>query len=480
MPAHVLAYSLSIRGGISRRGIVDRSSPYISGGFRHRLAYRFVDNRLLAPLGCRLAAEAADLIDVCIAITICDRRGPRNPGQIAGLFDGIPNRSFEISISVRRPDLWNRIEKDGTVSGLFNLLSGDEATVRFEQRVRDPRPAELQLPLRLAPPADGAVVLLHSGGLDSLLGMAHVLASKGHSHLIPVSMITHSRIRHVVEEVIKSLEREFPYAQFQGSQLALFHGNSRDHIDDRASEYRTRILPCLAAGVVVAAALGSSRLQLTENGPGAINLPTSFEQLDSWTTRATHPTTLAAFEALASLALDREVRIDNVGLPYTKGQLALVLRDKRFQDAARRTVSCERFPYAVSDSPCGRCTSCLYRQAALRRIGIAHIDSPRSGQDSELKCQAVGSRRSVAETALAVFVAHLNGLLSTDDPYRALDAEYLRIDEVRAVLTAQGMSDESVQQMITDLYREFSNEIGSFLGAEPMALPRQPVPAVAS
>jgi 7-cyano-7-deazaguanine synthase in queuosine biosynthesis len=480
MPAHVLPYSFSFRGGISRRGIVDRSSPYISGGFRHRLAYRFVDNRLLAPLGCRLTPEAADLIDVCVAITICDRRGPRNSGQIAWLFDGIPNRSFEISILVRRPDLWNRIDKDGAVSGLFNLLSGDEATVRFEQRVRDPRPAELQLPLLLAPPADDAVVLLHSGGLDSLLGMAHVLASNEHSQLVPVSMITHTRIRRVVEEVSKSLEREFPYAQFRGSQLALFQHDTRDHIDDRATEYRTRILPCLAAGVVVAAALGSSRHQLTENGPGAINLPTSFEQLDSWTTRATHPKTLAAFELLASLALDREVRIDNIGLPHTKGQLALVLRDKRFEDAARRTVSCERFPYARSDSPCGRCTSCLYRQAALQRVGMAHIDSSRSGQDSELECQAVSPGRSVAATALAEFVAQLNALLSSDDPYRALDAEYPRIDEVRAVTTAHGISDESVQQMIVDLYREFSNEIGSFLGAEPVAFPQQSVRAVAS
>jgi hypothetical protein len=84
MPAHALPYSFSFRGGISRRGIVDRSSPYISGGFRHRLAYRFVDNRLLAPLGCRLTPEAADLIDVCIAITICDRRGPRNPARLRG------------------------------------------------------------------------------------------------------------------------------------------------------------------------------------------------------------------------------------------------------------------------------------------------------------------------------------------------------------------------------------------------------------
>ena len=480
MPAYALPYSFSFHGGISRRGIIDRSSPYIAGGFRHRLAYRFVDNRLLMPLGCRLTPEAADLIDVCIAITICDRRAPRYPSQIAWLFDGIPNRSFEISIPVRHPNLWNRIEKDGAVSSLFNHLSGDKATVRFEQRVHDPRPAELQLPFRPAPLSRDAVVMHHGGGLDSLLGMAHVLASNEHSHLIPVSMVTHPRIRGVVEEVIKSLQRAFPSAQFQGSQLALFQHNTQNRIDDRATEYRTRILPCLAAGVVVAAALESSRLQLTENGPGAINLPTSFEQLDSWTTRATHPKTLAAFESLASLALDREVCIDNVGLPHTKGQLAQVLRDKRFEDAARRTVSCERFPYARSDSPCGRCTSCLYRQAALHRVGMAHIDSIQSDQDSEFECQAVRLRRSVAATALAEFVAQLNALLWSDDPYRALDAEYLRIDEVRAVATAQGMSDEAVQQMILDLYREFSNEIRSFIGAEPVAFPRQPARAVAS
>jgi len=226
--------------------------------------------------------------------------------------------------------------------------------------------------------------------------------------------------------------------------------------------------------------MGSGRLQLTENGPGAINLPTSLEQLDSWTTRATHPKTLAQFSSLASLALNREVSIVNTGLPYTKGQLALVLKDSRFEEAARLTVSCERFPYVNFDSPCGRCTSCLYREAALYRVGMGQIDSLRNVQNGDAGKQSLSSSGSIGATALALHISRLDALLASRDPYRALDAEFPRIDEVRIVAPDLGMSDEAIQQMLVALYQEFSKEIGAILKTKVLALPRRPVRAIAS
>jgi hypothetical protein len=147
---------------------------------------------------------------------------------------------------------------------------------------------------------------------------------------------------------------------------------------------------------------------------------------------------------------------------------------------SKRGVVDRTSPYAKADSPCGRCSSCLHRAAALQHAGMAPIDSSRIGGDGETGRQTTSAKRSVAATAHAVSVARNCQLLSSDDPYRAFDAEYPRIDEARAVAAAQGISDDSFQEMIVNLYREHCHEMGTFLGVDPVALPRQVERAVAS
>jgi hypothetical protein len=221
-------------------------------------------------------------------------------------------------------------------------------------------------------------------------------------------------------------------------------------------------------------------LQLTENGSGAINLPSSHEQLDAWTTRATHPKTLATFADLAGLVLDREIRIENTGLFKTKGQLAAVLKDSRFEEAARLTVSCERFPYANADTPCGGCMSCLYRQIALHRVGMTHIDSERNARRNERLTGTSGQRLGIEASALALQAIRLTTLLSAADPYRELDAEYGRIDEVLQIAPHLEMTGSEVRKSLIGLFREFVAEIDAFHLANVLALPRLEERAVAS
>ncbi|MGH7963582.1 MAG: hypothetical protein ACRERD_17455, partial [Candidatus Binatia bacterium] len=308
-----LKYEFSFRGGITRRGTVKRTIRNISGSAPDWFRYYLDDNHLVLPLGRDITAEMADLLDVCLAIAICDRRAPR----------GLDRRVIDVSIPVRRPEIWNCPEVQRAVVRLAEMLTGDIWIIRFELRRDQARQVATQLSFDPSPGVEHPVVALHSGGLDSLLGMADVLAANERATLVPVSVITNSKTRRVINTVTGSLQRAFPDALIRGSHLRLIHRRT-EIIDDREGIYRTRILPCLAAGVVVAAGLGSRRLHLTENGPGAINLPSSPEQLDAWTTRATHPKTLAEFAGLAILVLDREIRIVNTGLWKTKGQLVSV------------------------------------------------------------------------------------------------------------------------------------------------------------
>jgi hypothetical protein len=464
-----VSYKFNLRGGITRNGTIERTLLDIRNGLPDWYRYILDDNRLVLPLGHHITPDMADLLDVCLAIAMCDRRAPRNMGR----------RVIEVSIPVRSPKDWNRPEVQQAVIRLAELLTGDTWIIRFEQRCHNPRQVVTQLSFDPSPAIDDAVVALHSGGLDSLFGMAEVLAENDRSAVIPVSVITHAKTRHVVDAVTESLQRAFPNVLIHGSQLRLVHRRI-DQIDDREGTYRTRILPCLGAGVVVAAALGLGRLQLTENGPGAINLPSSPEQLDAWTTRATHPKTLAVFADLAALVLGRAIHIENTGLFKTKGQLAAVLKDSRFEEAARLTVSCERFPYANADTPCGGCMSCLYRQIALHRVDMIHIDYERNTRRNERLTGALAQRLGIETSALALQAIRLATLLSAADPYRELDAEYPRIDEIIQVTSYLEMTESEARKSLVGLFREFVAEINSFRLANVLALPRLEERAVAS
>lgn len=474
---HTVPYTFAFPGGVARQSYIERSSPYVLDGLRHRVGYRLVDDCLLGPFERFLEPELADLIDVCTAMALSDRQAPRDPGNL-----NIPDRKrrLEITVPLRKPEVWMRDEVLDCFLELVESLTGDECTIRFERRCRDPRRAELQIPLPLGPNIGDAIVILHSGGLDSLLGMAQELIRNEHSVLVPVSIISNSKAGPVIAGITQSLRRSFPNATIQSSRLWVSRSGSSDRIYDRASDYRTRILPCLAAGVCVAAVVGSGQLRLTENGPGAINLPTSTEQRDVWLTRSTHPATLIAFAKVASLVLDRDIQIHNSGLLLTKGQLALQLRDCRLWEAAQRTLSCERFPYANWNCPCGTCMSCLFRQMALHRAGMAHIDADRHSNIGRAHQPESGRGLDVEMAALGLFAARLEILLSSPAPYHALDVEYRRIDEVRAVAAQLGMTDLGIRTALIALYQEFLNEMCGFLDASGRIIALPTAHAIAS
>jgi 7-cyano-7-deazaguanine synthase in queuosine biosynthesis len=471
------SYCFTFPGGIGRSGTIERSIVRPDGRSRDRFRYLLDDNGLLLPFNRFLTPEMADFLDVCLAVAMCDRRAPRAFGKRKTCVAFGNVRPIDVSIPVRDPERWNRPEVAEAVARLAQLLTGDIWNMQFEQRQRPSREVALQESFEPRPTFRRAVVALHSGGLDSLLGMSKLLATNETVTLVPVSSITNSKTIRVIEKVTKSLQGAFPEALIQGSRIRLVHRRYGRRIDDRESEYRTRILPSLAAGIAVAAEFAEGRLQLTENGPGAINLPTSPEQLDDWTTRATHPLTLELVARLASLVLEREIRVENTGWPETKGELAMLLHDGRFHDAARLTVSCERFPYVNADSPCGNCTSCLYRSMALHRAGVAFIDLQRNAQS---KIARSSDATHVGQAALAISAERMKRLLAAEHPYDVLAAQYRRIDEVVEVAAYLGMTDDAVMNSIVRLYRSFVAEVEEFFSADLAMFPRRHDRAMAS
>jgi len=448
----VPSYCFDFPGGLLQRGCVVRVSSAIDDGHRHRFRYVFDDRLLALPFGRSMPPEAADLLDVCGSIYLADRLARR---EVDG--DVRPPgerwlRRMELQIPIRRRDCWKSPEVQTLVEELAFFLSDDDWSIRFVPRMADPRVAEGQAHLFAAEPLPEPRVVLFSGGLDSLLGLLNAVASDTFESVLATSVVTHTRLRRAIAAVLAEVGRSRCPVAIKGLVLRAGIGGRGRELDDREGSQRTRGLLYLAAGVAVAAIVGGEQLQVTENGPGAINLPGTPDQIGARTTRAMHPKTLALFARLASVVLDRPFSVVNTGLWRTKGELVSSLSDDRLLAAIQHTVSCDRFPYLPVDGACGTCGSCLYRRIALNAAGLAHLDGKRYDADILHPALPWRGRDLLPLVGLRESIARLRTALGQQRPYAALDAAFATIDDVVAVAPSLGLSENEAQVALVRLF----------------------------
>jgi hypothetical protein len=221
------------------------------------------------------------------------------------------------------------------------------------------------------------------------------------------------------------------------------------------SSQRSRGLLFLAAGIATAWTLRHDRLQVFENGIGAVNLPYVHSQFGSQAAKAMHPRTLHMAQALASAVSGRPFRIDAPGMTATKAQLI-----RRAPAAADRalagTVSCDTgFSARVPrHAPCGTCTSCILRRQALHAAGKAHLDA-------EAGYRASSPEKSVQFQVMLWQVSRLRDCLGQPDPWRALVSEYPELLDTAPLAPAEviGLYRSYVKEW-EDLPEAFRPQIG--------------------
>lgn len=442
-------YEFSFGAGLVSCGTLVRTRD----GVLQRIEYRFDDGRLLTNRGCRMSMQAADLMDVCAALFLADRLAPFPHGSRRA---GSEGRAFVLRFPLRDPERWRNGETLATLNRLCLLLINVQPQFVFEQRKATPRVAEGQRSL-LPPPFPGPnEIALFSGGLDSLLGLVQAIESDSIPAVMAVTVATHGKQRHRARTAIGELQRVVEQVDLAWGVLSVGIGRGARDIDDRNTEHRARSLLFLASGIAAGdALLGCERLRITENGPGALAVPASSDQRGFCASMGVHPETLAAFEDLCGLTLNRPVPIWNGGLFHTKGELATPLRDSRLSEAARHTVSCDRFPYSNWDQHCGACSSCIFRAAALRKAGVAYIDEGKQ----RIKASPV------PRAALAWHVDDLHHRLAEPDPYLSLFEWSDRIDRAVAVASRFGRTETQARIDFVDLYRRFADEMAAELSA---------------
>ncbi|HEY7418252.1 MAG TPA: 7-cyano-7-deazaguanine synthase, partial [Ktedonobacteraceae bacterium] len=330
----------------------------------------------LSPYGHTNPLVVADLLDVAAAVMWMDRRSPRprNYGQFRQLRGWV--RRFDVTLGVRTPEVWNRPPVKECIEQLLGWLTEDTWQIRFVRqsvrRLSDVRPA-----LFSSPPTD-TLVVLYSGGLDSLAGVVKLLYTHPEKSVMLVSAVS-PRLSGILKNQTAKLQGIFGQERVQCAPLSfhLLH-DTPQHGEEQSQ--RTRGFLFLSFGVAEAFAYNASRVISCENGVGMLNLPFNKRQLGAQHTRAMHPRTIVEMSDLLSLLGLAAVRCEAPYLALTKAEVCTELREMELGELCALTISCDSFPLRIPPNPyaperewhCGECTSCLLRRQALF---AAHLEA---------------------------------------------------------------------------------------------------------
>src|SRR6202034_707550 len=182
------------------------------------------------------------------------------------------------------------------------------------------------------------------------------------------SVETNPRMAATQRSLKTLIRRRWPMTRTAAASVQL-HGEESNEASQRARAFLFLSLAGLAA-----AAAGIDRVEVYENGVGAIGLPYLPNQEGAHTTKAMHPLTLQRMTMLVSCVADQPVVFANPSLWLTKAELCMRI-PKEHRSLVPESESCDTaFSYRGDDFRCGTCTSCLLRRQSLWAAGLGDLD----------------------------------------------------------------------------------------------------------
>jgi hypothetical protein len=435
-----------------------------AGASPHHYAVRVRqdDTALSRAVGAHLAPLSADLFDVAVAVAAADRSAPR-PRARFGRGPSPWRRRLDVTVPVREPDRWRSAEVASRLEDALSFLTEDEWTIRFRGCRGERRPSERQGHLFPAP--SGPVrVALHSGGLDSFAGAAIDMAEHPESDFLVVSGVASNRIGSVQRSLARALALQ---SRRTVCHVAFRYGFSYAPGEAAPEKtQRTRGFLFTAIGAAAALAAGASRLDVYENGIGAINLPYDGTQLGTAGTRAMHPVALLKMARFVAALVGRDFAIENRFATWTKAEMcahpALSALEGRLAD----TFSCDSFPIRRRGMPqCGTCTSCILRRQSLGVAGRGAFD-PVAGYVRDVLAPDFDDqpvRHRVAWNAMNRQADVLRARLAQADPWLALTQEFPDLRRIEAELVSAKLAQASaLRRQVVSLLSRYVAEWSAF------------------
>jgi 7-cyano-7-deazaguanine synthase in queuosine biosynthesis len=367
-----------------------------------------------------LTPRLADLLDIAIAAYIVDRIEVR-PGTTEMASGRTWGRCVHVRMGVRDVTFWAKNAE--AISVLLGWLTDDNWLFEFDAFTGMPLKTEVagHLPL---PFGDVDGVALFSGGLDSLAGALVALAAGRQPMLLSVE--TNSRMAATQRSLKRMMRGHWPKC-VTASAAVEWHGG-----DSREPSQRARAFLFLTLAGVVAAGARLRRVDVYENGVGAIALPYLPNQEGAHTTKAMHPATLHRFAALLSAVAEESIEYVNPSLWFTKAQLCRQVPEDQWE-LIPHSESCDTAYAYRGDGVhrCGACTSCLLRRQALWASGLRRLDR-RQAVRTDLVDGALRAEPSASGQLLIMLdqAERIAAALNQSEPWAALTLRFPELVEV--------------------------------------------------
>lgn len=310
----------------------------------------------------------ADLVDVAVAIHMADRLALRDRYFTNGW-----SRQFKVSLTVRSPERWNDVKIKSTLEQLLSFLTEDTWNFSFVPRQDSKRASEIQQHLFKKILDRDVSVSLFSGGLDSLAGTTNAMAMSKSKKFVLVSASPNPQQRFRQQEQVRLMRQKLDLPIWHVSiPFGLCRGDEYSQEPTR----RTRGFLFIVLGAVTAISGSVPRLNIYENGWGALNLPYDESQIGTDNTRAVNPRFLRRAGQFISLITENECSILNQSIYQSKAAMLQCVDQSILAPCIPLTFSCDGFPVRTTNyAQCGFCTSCLLRRYSLEVSGLADCDS---------------------------------------------------------------------------------------------------------
>jgi len=271
-------------------------------------------------------------------------------------------REFRYYLPVRCLQIWQDEDVKAALVSTLRFLSDDYFEFDFRQARKTAKIEDYFDFDQGKPWFDADQVMLFSGGLDSLAGLAETVKT-GSGKIVLVS----HRPAPQTDSLQRSLLEDF--AQLTDSKKRLLHVPvwiNKDADLTRDTHQRTRSFLYASLGVALAHVHNLNQAFFFENGITSSNLAISPSVLGARASRTTHPRTLKGFSLLFSKLFDRAFSVENPYFWKTKADVIRTILDCGARELIRHTSSCSRV--RTSDPlgrHCGVCSQCVGRRLAI-------------------------------------------------------------------------------------------------------------------
>ena len=279
-------------------------------------------------------------------------------------------RQIQVEIPVSDPDQWNQNAED--LNNSTSFLTGDLWNISYREldcSLIRPRRARYGLFTEETSPD---AISLFSGGLDSLIGAINWLESNPEG---TIKLVSHydpgvAGPKSDQQRLIKELK------DYYGNRINFVQVKVGQTPSGREVTFRSRSIIFIGLGIYVASLTGENiDMIMPENGNIALNVPLTPSRRGACSTRTAHPFFLKSIDqVLRNIGFQN--RILNPFELKTKGEcVEQCLNQAVLRNIAVLSVSCAKRGHKKiwirrNAMQCGRCMPCIYRRAALHKIGF--------------------------------------------------------------------------------------------------------------